>query len=68
MTFDQTVERYSALAMLPGWWAYVRQQVQAMETDRDAHGMWDGLRAAVGARIKAAGFKPPQSEAGEWWL
>lgn len=68
MNLEQTADRYATLAMQPGWWAYVRQQVQAMEADKDAPGMWRGIRAAVGARIKAADFKPHPSELGEWWL
>ena len=68
MTLEQTAERYATLAMQPGWWQYARIQVQAMEADKAAHGMWDGLRAAVGERVKAAGFKPHPSEQGEWWL
>lgn len=27
----------------------------------------EGLRAAVGQRIKAAGFKPDPAEQGNWW-
>ena len=30
--------------------------------EREEHGLWIGLRAAVGQRIKAAGFKPDASE------
>ena len=67
MTFDQAIEHYTELAMRPGWWAYARLQVQAMEQDEDAQGAWEGLRAAVGAQIKAAGFRPHPSELGEWW-
>ena len=68
MNLEQTADRYATLAMQPGWWAYTRDRVQAMEADKEAYGMWDGLRAAVGARIKAAGFRPHPSEEGRWWL
>ena len=67
MSLEQVAERYATLAMQPGWWAYTRDRVQAMEQDEDAQGAWEGLRAAVGAKIKAAGFRPHPSELGEWW-
>ena len=68
MTLEKATDYYATLAMQPGWWAYTRARVQAMEADKDAYGIWDGLRAAVGAKIKAAGFKPHPAELGEWWL
>ena len=59
-TFDQVAAHYARLAQTPGWWAYAQQQVIAMEAQE--HGCWIGLRAAVGQRIKAAGFKPDARE------
>lgn len=53
-------EHYAAQAMTPGWWLYAQAQVVAMEQEQ--HGLWLGLRAAVGRRIKAAGFRPPSSD------
>lgn len=64
-TFDQVAAHYAQLAMTPGWWAYAQQQVIAMEQEK--HGCWIGLRAEVGKRIKAAGFKPAASELVNWW-
>ena len=62
-TFNQIAAHYAALAMTPGCWAYAQQRVAQMEQDD----CWQGLRAAVGQRIKAAGFKPHPSELGTWW-
>lgn len=59
-TFDQVAAHYAQLAMTPGWWQYAKQQVASME--QEEHGCWIGLRAAVGQRIKAAGFKPDAHE------
>lgn len=59
------VLHYSALAMTRGWWAYSQQQVIAMESDQS--GQWLGIRAAVGANIKRAGYRPKSDELGEWW-
>ena len=42
--------------MMRGCWQYAQAQVIAMEQEQ--HGLWLGLRAAVGQRIKAAGFRP----------
>ena len=66
-TLETTAARYAALAMTPGCWAYAQQQVISMEQDPEHHGCWQGLRAAVGQRIKAAGSKPHPSELGTWW-
>lgn len=63
MTFDPKAEFNSAvnhmarLAMTPGWWQYTRAEVARMDADKS--GLWRGLRAAVGERIKEAGYKPP---------
>ena len=62
-TFDQIAAHYAVLAMTPGCWAYAQQRVAQMEQDD----CWQGLRAAVGQRIKAAGFKPHPSELVNWW-
>jgi hypothetical protein len=61
----EVADHYASLAQRPGWWAYAREQVIAMEGGFS--GAWVGLRALVGQRIKSAGFKPAQNEAGEWW-
>lgn len=65
--FETTAAHYARLAMTRGCWAYAQQQVIRMEQDPDHHGCWLGLRAAVGRRIKTAGFKPHPSEQGNWW-
>lgn len=59
-TFERTAEHYARLAMTRGLWQYAQQQVVAMEQEQ--HGLWLGLRAAVGRRIKAAGFRPHPSD------
>ena len=57
-TFERAAAHFSALAMLPGWWQYAQQRVSELETDE----LWIGLRAEVGRRIKAAGFRPRRSD------
>ena len=59
-TFERTAEHYARLAMTRGLWQYAQSQVTAMEQEQ--HGLWLGLRAAVGRRIKAAGFRPHPSD------
>ena len=66
-TFDQVAEHYARLSLTRGCWAYAQQQVISMELNPEHHGCWQGLRAAVGQRIKAASFKPHPSELGTWW-
>lgn len=60
--FETTAAHYAALAMTRGCWAYAQQQVISMEQDPEHYGCWLGLRAAVGQRIKAAGFRPHPSD------
>ena len=48
------------MAMTRGCWQYAQAQVIAMEQEQ--HGLWLGLRAAVGQRIKAAGYRPDPLE------
>ena len=48
------------MAMTRGCWQYAQAQVIAMEQEK--HGLWLGLRAAVGQRIKAANFRPHPSD------
>ena len=57
-TFERAAAHFSALAMLPGWWQYAQQRVSELEKDE----LWTGLRAEVGRRIKAAGFRPRKSD------
>lgn len=59
-TFERTAEHYARLAMTRGMWQYAQAQVVGMEQEQ--HGLWLGLRAAVGRRIKAAGFRPHPSD------
>lgn len=59
-TFERIAEHYARLAMTPGWWQYAQARVAAMEQQQGSH--WQGLRAEVGKRIKAAGFRPAPSE------
>lgn len=55
-------EHYAAQAMTPGWWLYAQAQVVAMEQDPEHGHHWQGLRAEVGRRIKAAGFRPSSND------
>ena len=57
-TFERAAAHFSALAMRPGWWQYAQQRVSELEKDE----LWTGLRAEVGRRIKAAGFRPRKSD------
>ena len=57
-TFERAAAHFSALAMRPGWWQYAQQRVSELEKDE----LWIGLRAEVGRRIKAAGFRPRRSD------
>lgn len=57
-TFERVAEHYARLAMTPGWWQYAQARVAAMERDD----CWQGLRAEVGKRIKAAGFRPSAND------
>ena len=64
--FDKQAAHLAQLAMTPGWWQYARHAAGALEADDSYHGMYSGLRAAVGAAIKAAGFKPAPHEIEEF--
>lgn len=57
-TFERMVEHYTAMAMQPGCWQYAQAQV----ADLEQSDLWQGLRAEVGRRIKAAGFRPRASD------
>lgn len=61
-TFTRTAEHYAAMAMTRGCWQYAQAQVIAMEADPEYGQHWQGLRAAVGRRIKAANFRPHPSD------
>lgn len=55
-TFEHIAAHYTQLAMTPGCWQYAQARVIELEQERGGH--WLGLRAEVGKRIKAAGFRP----------
>ena len=57
-TFERIAAHYTAMAMRPGWWQYAQAQVAELEQND----LWQGLRAEVGRRIKAANFRPRQSD------
>ena len=59
-TFERMAAHYAAMAMTPGWWQYT--QARVVELEQEQHGLWLGLRAEVGGRIKAAGFRPSLSD------
>lgn len=56
--FNRIAAHYAAMAMQPGCWQYAQAQVAELEQSD----LWHGLRAEVGTRIKAAGFKPRKSD------
>lgn len=62
MTWSENFERmaahYTAMAMQPGCWQYAQARVAEMERDD----LWSGLRAEVGRRIKAAGYRPSAND------
>lgn len=51
---------YTQLAMQLGCWQYAQARVAELEQQQG--GYWLGLRAEVGRRIKAAGFRPAASD------
>ncbi len=59
-TFERIAAHYTAMAMTPGCWQYA--QARVAELEREQSGLWLGLRAEVGRRIKAAGFRSAQSD------
>ena len=59
-TFERIAAHYAALAMQLGCWQYAQARVAELEQERGGH--WLGLRAEVGRRIKAAGFRPAPSD------
>ena len=59
-TFERIAAHYTAIAMTPGCWQYTQARVIELEQERGGH--WLGLRAEVGRRIKAAGFRPSQND------
>lgn len=59
-SFECIAEHYARLAMTTGCWQYAQQRV--IEMEQEQHGCWLGLRAAVGRRVKDAGFRPHPSE------
>jgi len=59
-TFERMAAHYTRLAMTQGCWQYAQAQVAEMEREQGGH--WLGLRAEVGKRIKATGFRPAASD------
>lgn len=57
-TFEHMAAHYAVMAMTPGCWQYAQAQVAEMERND----LWQGLRAEVGRRIKAAGFRPSAND------
>lgn len=57
---ERIAAHYTQLAMTPGCWQYAQARVIELEQERGGH--WLGLRAEVGRRIKAAGFRPAASD------
>ena len=59
-TFERIATHCTAMAMTPGFWQYAQARVIELESEQG--GCWKGLRAEVGKRIKAAGFRPAPSD------
>lgn len=59
-TFERVAAHYTRLAMTQGCWQYAQARVAEMEREQGGH--WLGLRAEVGKRIKAAGFRPAPND------
>jgi hypothetical protein len=59
-TFERIAAHYTAMAMTSGCWQYAQARVIELESEQGGH--WQGLRAEVGRRIKAAGFRPAPSD------
>lgn len=57
---ERIAAHYTQLAMTQGCWQYA--QARVAELEREQGGYWLGLRAEVGRRIKAAGFRPAASD------
>ncbi len=57
---ERIAAHYTQLAMTPGCWQYAQARVAELEQERGGH--WQGLRAEVGRRIQAAGFRPAASD------
>ena len=66
--FARCVTHYAQLAMQPGFFAYCQSAVSALESDKSHNGLFSGLRAAVGAAIKLAGYRPAPHELQELWI
>lgn len=60
--FQKQAAHSAQQAMTPGWYAYSRASVAALETDKATAAMFAGLRAAVGSLIRARGYRPAQHE------
>ena len=57
---ERIAAHYAAMAMQPGCWQYAQARVIELEQQQGGH--WQGLRAEVGRRIKAAGFRPAPND------
>lgn len=58
--FERIAAHYTAMAMQLGCWQYAQARVIELEQQQGGH--WLGLRAEVGKRIKAAGFRPAPND------
>ena len=58
--FERIAAHYTAMAMQLGCWQYAQARVIELEQEQGGH--WQGLRAEVGKRIKAAKFRPAPAD------
>lgn len=66
--FDKQAAHSAQQAMTPGFWLYAQTRVQALEEGQGTSAMYSGLRAAVGALVRASGYKPARHELSELWI
>lgn len=59
--YETHLAHLTRLAMKPGWWQFARQQARELEP------LFPGIAQGVAAAVKAAGYRPPLEERGEWW-
>jgi len=66
--FTRATQHYARQAMTPGWWLAAQEAVQGLETGKSTADTFKGLRAAVGAVVASAGYKPARQELAPLWI
>lgn len=60
--FNKQAAHLAQLAMTPGWFQYARTACGDLESDKAHNGLFAGLRAAVGAILRACKYHPAPHE------